>query len=167
MVKDFMKSIYLLLASLILFQSIGLEAFASENSIPNIQRIYGEDRYETNYRLVKSIYEEAETVILVLGEVIPDALSASNLSCYYQAPLILTQSKLINDHTHKLLKELKDNKIIVVGGENTLSKDQFEKLKAYGQAIRISGSDRYETSKEVIKHMGSGGSMSQGVRFGF
>lgn len=50
------------------------------------------------------------------------------------------------------IKRLGAEKVVVIGGENTISEKVFNELKdSTGEVIRLSGSDRYETSRKIGK----------------
>lgn len=52
------------------------------------------------------------------------------------------------------IKRLKANKIVIVGGEQSITKSQEKQLKAMGIKIdRINGKDRYETSSMIADRM--------------
>ncbi|WP_174919117.1 cell wall-binding repeat-containing protein [Peptacetobacter hominis] len=125
---------------------IGGENAISENvekelSGKKVIRIGGSNRYETSELIAEHIgnYDRAFIVNGLEGEA--DAMSASVVSSKYNAPIILTNGKN-SDYDQK-----SDTKYYAIGGEEVLS----DSIVSEYNAERISGDDRYETSREVIE----------------
>ena len=115
--------------------------------------IYGKDRYETNYNVnIHCDFTDTDTVVFASGEIYPDALSGGNISYGENYPLILIDKK--GDNYKKNLRNYPNLKtIIIVGGEKTLSKEVEKNLSKKYRVKRISGSDRYKTSREVYNYL--------------
>lgn len=115
--------------------------------------IYGKDRYETNYNVnIHCDFTDTDTVVFASGEIYPDALSGGNISYGENYPLILIDKK--GDNYKKNLSNYPNLKtIIIVGGEKTLSKEVEKNLSKKYRVKRISGSDRYKTSREVYNYL--------------
>ncbi|QQK08172.1 cell wall-binding repeat-containing protein [Miniphocaeibacter halophilus] len=118
-----------------------------------IERISGTNRYKTSVEISKYNYEKNEYVVLVTGENYPDAVSAGGLASYLNSPLLLTESKYLNEDTYTEIKRLNPKKIYIIGGENAISSSIFNKLNKEYEVSRISGKDRYYTSYEVKEEM--------------
>lgn len=86
------------------------------------KRIYGKDRYETSSKIAKE-FGNYNSVVLTSGKVFADALSSSSLAKKLSAPIILSNGLSIPD---EILNKGNLKNIILVGGDNSLSKD-FEK----------------------------------------
>lgn len=144
------KKILFLVLSLGLCLGLGQKAYANDDA-----RIYGENRYETNRKIVEKLHKEEKfkdprTVILVSGEVFPDTLSASNLSRVKKSPLVLSPKNNLDKNTKETLNLLKAKTIIVVGGPNSISEKLFNELGQKYEVSRIWGEDRYKTSQKVV-----------------
>lgn len=115
--------------------------------------IYGKDRYETNYNVnIHCNFTDTDTVVFASGEIYPDALSGGNISNGENYPLILIDKK--GDNYKKNLRNYpKLKNIIIVGGEKTLSKEVDKNLSKNYNVKRISGSNRYRTSREVYNYL--------------
>lgn len=120
----------------------------------NIERYSGNDRIETAIEVSKRYYGTASTVILVRADKFPDALTASTIAYSYNAPILLTYSNELDERTAAEITRLGANRIIVVGGINSVSTNAYEGAsKLVNKIERIDGVDRYETAKEVAKHL--------------
>lgn len=92
-------------------------------------RISGKNRYLTSLTVAKE-YEknfEFDTVIVVNGDNYPDALSASGLAGKYNAPILLTSKDNTQAEVLAYIKN-KANKVIIVGGTNSVSELVAEKI---------------------------------------
>lgn len=98
----------------------------------------------------------SSTAILVTGYDYPDALSATPLAKKYNAPILLTNVDKIPEVTLNELRSLKVKKIILVGGQGVISSNVEDQLKEeFRKVERIDGKDRFETSINVAKKIGS------------
>ncbi|MEG0250536.1 MAG: cell wall-binding repeat-containing protein [Peptostreptococcus sp.] len=95
-------------------------------------RISGEDRYETAVKVAdqyKNILgKNIDTVILVNGQDYPDALSSALVSTMNNAAILLSESEKLNEHTEKYIKENNIKNVIIVGGQNSISKSVEKEL---------------------------------------
>ena len=118
-------------------------------------RLAGANRYETS-KAISSEFVQADTAIIVTGQDYPDALSATPLATKYNAPILLTDNKTLNSNAESELKRLQVKKVFIIGGAGVVSNDIANKLVSMGINVeRISGSDRYKTSFEVAKRIGT------------
>ena len=62
-------------------------------------------------------------------------------------PILLVQQNNIPKATQEVLKQI--NKVIIVGGEKTISKEVENKLP---NPTRIAGANRYETAKKIYEY---------------
>lgn len=109
-----------------------------------VKRIGGKDRIETSYNVAKSIdsINKVQNVILTnayKGEA--DSMSVASVSVRDKTPIILTNGESIPFNVAGL-------KTYVVGGKSSMSDNLVNQAKA----IRISGTDRFKTNKEVISY---------------
>lgn len=106
-----------------------------------IVRVDGKNRVETSEKVAKLVgnYDEAFIVNGNTGEA--DAISVSSVAAKNQAPILLTNGKT-STHSKKTGVEY-----YVVGGDAVVSDSIVSKF----DAERISGSNRYETNRAVIK----------------
>ena len=102
-----------------------------------VERIAGEDRYETAELIANKV--GGTTAIVVNGSSFPDSLSIASYAAQKGIPILLTSKSEIQF-------DQKYSSYIVVGGENAVSETVVSKLKA----SRVAGNDRYETMQAVI-----------------
>jgi putative cell wall-binding protein len=89
-------------------------------------------------------------VYIASGDNFPDALSAAPAAAASGGPLLLTPTNYEPAEIVAAITRLAPHRIVVVGGVNAVSADVFA---AYGKLApvieRISGADRYETSRLI------------------
>lgn len=122
-----------------------------------IQRLSGNDRYDTMGEIVEEAYPHASndsTVIVASGDNFPDALASSGLSGLANAPVILTNSYRLSARADGQISRLNPTKVIVIGGESAVSDsvvNQIEKRVARdAKIVRISGDTRRDTANEIF-----------------
>ena len=115
----------------------------------NVQTIAGSDRYETSARIAQEIIKRTKTTqaIIASGEEFADALTVAPLANKQNMPILLVQPNNIPKPTQEILKQI--NKVTIVGGEKTISKEIANKLP---NATRIAGTDRYDTAKKIYEY---------------
>lgn len=87
---------------------------------PTVQRIGGDDRYETAALLAEgSVWGESSPAVLVAsGEDFPDALSAAPVAAYWGAPVLLTRASCQPEITWSMRHETLDMvSTTVLGGQ--------------------------------------------------
>ncbi|MDR0879771.1 MAG: cell wall-binding repeat-containing protein [Clostridioides sp.] len=128
----------------------------ADESYTNIshESLVGENRYETSVKISKNGWNSADNAILVNGDAIPDALAATPLSTSLDAPILLTEKGTLNKKTEEELKRLGVKNVYIMGGNNSVSEDIENKLKASSYKVdRTSGNTRYDTSMEIAKKL--------------
>ncbi|MCA1061410.1 cell wall-binding repeat-containing protein [Rossellomorea aquimaris] len=115
-----------------------------------VERISGDDRYETAIEVSKKGWESADTVVIARGDKFPDALAGAPLAYKHDAPILLTQQNSLNSEVQAEIKRLGAKKAIILGGEAAVSKYVQYQLKGLGlKTDRISGDDRFETAANI------------------
>ncbi len=97
-------------------------------------RIYGSDRYKTAVEIAKAykpvLNKDISTAVIVNGKDYPDALSSGLVATYNNGAILLTQPNELNKDTAEYIKTNTNIKnIIIVGGENSVSKNVENELK--------------------------------------
>ncbi|WP_101772265.1 DUF1542 domain-containing protein [Peptostreptococcus faecalis] len=113
----------------------------------NVSRLSGKDRYQTSIEVSKE-FASSDVVLLASGEKYTDELTATVLASKLKAPVILVGKDKVSTEIMNEIARLKANKIILVGGESSISKNVEKELFKY-TVERVSGNDRYETAIEV------------------
>lgn len=97
--------------------------------LPNPERIYGQDRYETNMEVLRKFSFDYSVTLLASGESFPDALSGSALAAIGQYPVILlsnaTSSDIINEiNSNKAMMKMK----YILGGTGVMPNSLIDQV---------------------------------------
>lgn len=122
-----------------------------------VNRIAGNDRYQTAVAIAKEIYGTSLThfdgnksVILAAGNNFPDALAGSVLTEAYEAPMLLTNPAHLNADTEAYIKATKATRVFILGGTSSIQQPVRDKLTAMGLSIvELKGADRMDTAVAV------------------
>ena len=125
-----------------------------------VERIAGEDRYDTARKIAMALAEKNEvssfdTAVLVYGGNFPDALSVASHAAVNGYPILLTQRDVLPESTQEAINSFNIGEFKAIGGETVIGKELVDSLGAK----RIWGSDRYTTSLEVLKEFNPAGSI--------
>lgn len=126
------------------------------SAAPAVERVGGSDRYETAIKVSQSYWPQSDYVVIVSGENFPDALCAAPLAQKYRAPILLTESGDLRSNVSDEILRLNAKNAFIVGGTAVISEKVENTLKSKGiKVIRKQGKNRYETSVEVAKEIGT------------
>ncbi|MHA7139626.1 cell wall-binding repeat-containing protein [Rossellomorea arthrocnemi] len=115
-----------------------------------VERISGNDRYQTAIEISKKGWESSDTVVIARGDQFPDALAGAPLAYKHDAPILLTKQGNLNTEVQAEIKRLGAKKAIILGGDAAVSKYVQYQLKGLGlKTDRISGDDRFETAANI------------------
>ena len=128
-----------------------------------IERIAGEDRYETAAEVARRIALESgdgfsKSAFIARGDAFPDALSVSPLAYIDISPILLTRPGALPGFTADVITELDIEHAAVVGGTAAVSDDVKNAvdtlLVANGGAVSLRwfGDDRYATAVDVAEN---------------
>lgn len=127
----------------------------AENNM-NVERLYGQNRYQTNSKIVDQGWEKSDNVILCNGTMYADALCSTPLSKKLKAPILLTDGVYYVNDAFQEMKRLEVKNVYIIGGVGVIPQGIEDNLKIRGyNVIRIAGQDRYETSLKVAKYVGN------------
>ena len=103
----------------------------------NVERLKGNDRYETSVKVMEKTKEfvDAEYLLIASGKNFPDALSATSFMADHKALMVLSDG---NSYPKSDLQE------IAIGGVNQLPLNGFT-------GERIAGNDRYQTALAIAR----------------
>lgn len=119
-----------------------------------IQRLSGDNRYETSVEVSEKNFKSADTVVLASGQNIADALVASSYADIEEAPILLTNKNSISNEVLDEIERLKADKVVIVGGQSSISSSVESRLKKEDiKVTRISGSDRFDTSDKLSQEV--------------
>ncbi|MFE6995301.1 cell wall-binding repeat-containing protein [Microbacterium sp. NPDC057659] len=114
-------------------------------------RLYGAFRYDTALAVSRTFVAEQKAVFIATGENFPDALSASTAAAKVGGPVLLTKATALWPGVLNEVKRLSPERIYVLGGPTVISTKVADALKAVAPIERIYGTDRYETSRKIVK----------------
>lgn len=127
---------------------LGLPAVATA-ATPTVARYQGADRFATSAAIVDANYSPGVPVAYIAtGANFPDALAGGAVAANNAGPLLLVTPDSIPSAIATELQRLKPARIVVLGGERSVSAAVETALQAYtsGAVSRVSGADRYATA---------------------
>lgn len=123
---------------------------------PTFNRIAGGDRFDTSVQIAQAAYPTTAPIVMVAsGVAFPDALSAGPAAVKLGGPLLLTAPGYLPSSVSSEISSLNPQRIVVVGGQNAVSDDviaQLQSLEPGANVTRISGGDRYATSRAIASY---------------
>ncbi|MCY7495191.1 N-acetylmuramoyl-L-alanine amidase [Bacillus safensis] len=133
---------------------LGGTASISENVVKqlkamnlSVSRIQGKNRYELAANVAKHM-KSASAAVVVNGSAYADAAAIAQYAAKQGYPILLTDAKGLREETANLLKNKAVKRTIVIGGEASVNKTAFQKLRS---PVRISGANRYEVAAQIAK----------------
>lgn len=142
--------------------NFAIKAITKENVNPN--DIIGSNRYDTAVKTSQRGWSSASTAIISNGSAIVDALAATSLAAYKDAPILLTDKNSLKDVTKNELKRLGVGKVYIIGGDSVVSKNVQSQIESMGISVeRISGNNRYATGVAIANEMKSEGATIEQV----
>lgn len=138
-------------------------AVAGDDARGGVVRWSGADRYELSANIAVENYEPGlARVFVASGEVFTDALSGAPIAARDEGPILLVKATSIPAAVMDALTALQPQQVVVLGGENSVSRDVFNQIKNMFPAERWAGPDRYSASAKMSKL-----SFNPGVRRAF
>jgi len=127
--------------------SQAVEDAIKANVTSDIQRLWGQNRYETSVKVAEKLGTPSK-IVLASGEGYADALSAAPVAAIEGMPILLTESKTLSKATSDYIKANTGiTKTYVIGGYASVSEDA---MNATPSPQRFWGADRFETNAAVI-----------------
>ncbi|WP_377887470.1 cell wall-binding repeat-containing protein [Alkalihalobacillus sp. R86527] len=134
-----------------------LHASVYDEVEPYIDRIAGEDRYDTAVQIAmhERIDGKAKNVVLATGDDFPDALAGAPLAHHLEAPILLTEGDKLTTVTEKAFEILQTEHVTIVGGTGVISEEveQYIETELDIEVERISGKNRYDTAAAIAEEM--------------
>lgn len=116
-----------------------------------VERVAGKNRVHTAINTSKRFFKKSKYVIIADSGNYPDALTATVLAHVLDAPILLNNTRYLEDDVAREIVRLGASEVIIVGGHKSISenvKSQLGKFDA-NKVQRIWGRDRYVTSSEL------------------
>ena len=116
-----------------------------------IERVAGKNRVHTAINTSKRFFKKSKYVIIADSGNYPDALTATVLAHVLDAPILLNNTRYLEDDVAREIVRLGASEVIIVGGHKSISENVKSQLAKYDQnkVQRIWGRDRYVTSSEL------------------
>lgn len=111
-----------------------------------VKRLWGNDRYETNVKILKEAGASGDEILVASGLDFADSLSASATG----KPIVLVKNA-IQPSQKAYVDSLKGKKFFIIGGTGAVNSDIEAYFNGLGEVTRIGGATRYETSVNVAK----------------
>ncbi|MCA1065405.1 cell wall-binding repeat-containing protein [Rossellomorea aquimaris] len=122
----------------------------------NVQRISGENRYDTASWISMWGWNQSEEIVLASGETFPDALAGGPLAYQLDAPILLTYKHRLPIDTKERIQELKAKHVYILGGVGAIDSAVEIQLRELGMKItRIGGDDRFQTAAKIAAYLPS------------
>lgn len=115
-------------------------------------RLAGADRLATAVQISQAYAPGVSRVYLANGYNFPDALSAAPAAARFQSPVLLTAQDSLAANVAAEIVRLAPTTIVVVGGTSVVSDAVLAQVKATrptATVVRVSGADRYATSRAI------------------
>src|SRR5699024_6759325 len=106
------------------------------------------NRTQTSLRVAQKLGISSKA-FYASGLSFPDALSVGTIAAKQKAPIILGEN---SEEIIREMKKLGINEVVIVGGKGSVSEEEEKAIKDNidAEAKRLSGKDRYETSKAIL-----------------
>ena len=111
-----------------------------------VKRLSGSNRYATNIAILNEAGIFEGEVVICTGKGFADSLSASAVG----RPIVLVGDSLTAQQEELLAQT--SGEFVIIGGTGAVSTDVENRLKELGTVTRLSGANRYQTSKMVAFH---------------
>lgn len=117
---------------------------------PTVDRVFGDDRYETSRAIAEEFFLTAANAFVATGRDFPDALAAGPAAAELNGPVILVPGNrtAVDAATLSLLSSLTTETVYIAGGPSVVTPEietQLEALPAI-TVDRLAGADRYATA---------------------
>jgi len=123
-----------------------------ETCVTDIDRWFGQDRYETAVEISKAGFPSgSDAVIIATGLNHPDALAAAPLATRIDAPLLLVRGGSVPSSTLLEVRRLSPDRIYILGGTAAVPSSAQGVLDDVAPVTRLAGADRYETAVKISR----------------
>ncbi|WP_345764072.1 cell wall-binding repeat-containing protein [Diaminobutyricibacter sp. McL0608] len=127
----------------------------SQQIVPATSRVSGVDRYGTGVAISQGSHPATAPVVFIAsGTTFPDALAAGPAAVLSGGPLLLTAPTSLPQNVSAEIQRLQAHDAIIVGGTGAVSQTVADQVKALlppdGSVTRLSGADRYATSRSLV-----------------
>lgn len=116
-----------------------------------VERVAGKNRVHTAISTSNRFFKKSKYVIIADSGNYPDALTATVLAHVLDCPILLNNTRYLEDDVAREIVRLGASEVIIVGGHKSISENVKSQLAKYdaNKVQRIWGRDRYVTSSEL------------------
>ena len=136
----------------------GFEAKLKELGFINIDRVGGNDLYDTNLLIAQKIAAKKSTpVVIASGLNFPDAMSISSVASNKGWPILLVGKDYLAKDIKDYILTQQPSQVYIVGGTAIVSKTletQIRSLVPNSPTTRLAGQTQFDTNIEVAKVFG-------------
>lgn len=119
-------------------------------------RLGGQNKIDTAIEISKEFAQNDTITNCIIGNCdnYADNISATPLSVYKNAPILLTEKDSLNSKTQQRLADMKIKNIFIIGGIGAVGQSVEDKLCSLGYNVtRFSGNDRFETNRAIMNYI--------------
>jgi putative cell wall-binding protein len=120
-----------------------------------VERISGDDRYETAANIAKHLQSkdklQTNKAVNAYAQNFPDALAISSWAAQNGVPILLSETAYLPEATTQALSDLEITETIITGGTGVISAQVESELP---EPTRYGGNNRYETAINIIEGLG-------------
>ncbi len=124
-----------------------------------VDRIAGESRELTAVEASRAAWPSGTRTVYIAGSLgFADPLSATAAAGRADASLLLTPPTALPDAVGDELTRLAPTRVVLVGGTGVISDEVLKQVKTRvpaAQVVRVSGPDRYATSRAIVEQSGA------------
>lgn len=121
----------------------------------SIERLSGDNRFETAADVSRSSFEQSDTVFVATGHEYADALAGGPLAAAQDAPILLTHPGELTDVTEAEIRRLGAQRAVILGGPAAVDAAVADSLEELGLDVeRVEGSNRWATAAAVAEQLG-------------
>ena len=144
------KKVYILGGQAAISEDV-VKQLSTKGYISDIERISGENRYETSIAVANEIGNSNQVIVTTGDEKSPDALSIAPYAASKQIPIVLTAGEKLSEATSSYINAAHPVKATIIGGVNAVSKSVAEALGTVPTVDRVAGENRYQTSVKIAQ----------------
>lgn len=116
----------------------------------SVNRLQGAHRFATAVEVSKNGWNSSNTVVIANSHNFADALAGVPLAGALDAPILVSQQRILEPVTINEIQRLGATRAIILGGPDAISSNVENNLRNLGVSTeRIAGSTRYETARQI------------------
>ena len=106
----------------------GMESALKELKAGSVDRLSGEDRYETSVAVAEKFYGKAKTMYVASGKAFPDGLTGGALASADKAPLVLVSGSETGQPAAEFAEKAGVRNVTAIGGQAAISDKELNSI---------------------------------------